>query len=265
MADQVESKRRGIQSVVIGMRVLSALGAQPGPASLSTISQAAQLSASQAHRYLSSLIASGMVKQAARSGLYDLDAGAIRIGLAALSRLDIFAAADATFSALAHETRRTGLVAVWGEAGATVVRWFPGSPPLLTSISIGSVLPLLQSSTGRIFYVFGNREEMDAKAATLISLDPTLSALDRDELTTQIRTDLSTSVYGSLIPGLHATAAPVFDLQGRLCLVATTIASIGFSRHEDAIAAAALRAACRSLTETMGGTWPQAMGRARLE
>ena len=258
MAEHGGSKRRGIQSVVIGLRVLAALAAERGPASLSAIAQAAQLSSSQTHRYLSSLIASGMVKQTARSGLYDLDAGAIRIGLAALARLDIFAAADATFSALARQTRRTCLVAVWGEAGATVVRWFPGSPPLLTSIAIGSVLPLLQSSTGRIFFVFGDRAEMDAKAAALIAADPTLSALDLGALTAQIRSDLSTSVYGSLIPGLHATAAPVFDLLGRLSLVATVIASIGCTRQEDDAAAAALRAACRSLTETMGGSWPQA-------
>jgi DNA-binding IclR family transcriptional regulator len=258
MAEQAPSKRRGIQSVVIGLRVLSALGAQHGPANLSTIAQAAGLSASQTHRYLASLIASGMVKQAARSGLYDLDAGAIRIGLAALARLDIFAAADTVFSALARETRRTCLVAVWGDAGPTVVRWFAGSPPLLTSIAIGSVLPLLQSSTGRIFYVLGDRTEMDAKAAALVAADPGLASLDLAALAVQVRADLSASVYGSLIPGLHATAAPVFDLQGRLCLVATVISSTGGSPEDNAAAAVALRAACRSLTESMGGTWPRA-------
>lgn len=261
MAEPGEAKRRGIQSVVIGLRVLSALGAQRGPATLSAIAQAAELSASQTHRYLSSLIASGMAKQTARSGLYDLDAGAIRIGLAALARLDIFAGADATFSALARETRRTCLVAVWGEAGATVVRWFPGSPPVITSIAIGSVLPLLHSSTGRVFYVFGDRGEMDARAAALAAADPSLSDLDLAGLATQIRGDLSASVYGSLIPGLRATAAPVFDLQGRLSLVATMIASIGSPATDDVAVAAALREACRGLTEAMGGSWPPAPDR----
>lgn len=155
------SERRGIQSVGIGLRVLSALANHKGAAGLSTIAQGASLSSSQAHRYLSSLIAAGMVKQEQRSGLYDLDAGAIRLGLAALSRIDIFSMADETFSRFAAESGRTCLLAIWGDAGPTIVRWFDGSPPVITSLAIGSVLPPLRSATGRIFCAFGNPAQIE--------------------------------------------------------------------------------------------------------
>ena len=129
MTNSGASRSRGIQSVEIGLRVLTALSRQPGPASLSAIAAASGLSASQTHRYLSSLIAAGMVRQSPATAQYDLDAGAIRIGLAALSRLDVIRLADAAFAAFAAETGRTCLLAVWGDRGPCIVRWFAGDPP----------------------------------------------------------------------------------------------------------------------------------------
>lgn len=265
---ELPKRRRGIQSVGIGVRVLSALADARGPAALSAVAQASGLSASQAHRYLASLIAAGMARQEGKSGLYDLDHGAIRIGLAALARLDVFGGAEVTFQAYVRETGRTCLVAVWGDAGPTVVRWFAGSPPVVTSLAIGSVLPLLRSATGQVFLAFGAWEAMDAharrdieaeansgsggKAAGLPDLDARLDALRR-----RVRAaGMVATVEDEVFPGLRATAAPVFDLQGRLVLVATSIANGAFPRDGDTDAIAALRQACRTLTRTFGGTWP---------
>ncbi len=251
MTDAPPPRRRGIQSVEIGMRVLTALAAQPGPAALSAIAHGAGLSASQAHRYLSSLIAAGLARQEAATGLYDLDAGAIRIGLAALARLDIFAAADATFAAFARETGRTCLLAVWGDMGPTVVRWFAGNPPVITSLAVGSIMPLLRSATGQTFFAFGDPVTMDAHAGR----EPG-PALDLPALRARVRKACSARVQGDLIPGLRAVGAPVFDLQGRLALVATTFANGAADQAADAQTEAALTAACRRLTETLGGRWP---------
>ena len=90
-----DSRSKGIQSVEIGLKMLAAVGDAGGPMPLSGLALRAGLSASQAHRYLSSLIAAGMVVQDPRSGLYDLGPGAIRLGLAGIARLDTFATADA--------------------------------------------------------------------------------------------------------------------------------------------------------------------------
>lgn len=250
-------KRRGIQSVEIGLRVLSAVTAQRGPATLSAIAQQAQLSASQTHRYLSSLMASGMVKQDPRSSLYDLDAEAIRIGLAALSRLDVFAAADETFQRLAQETGWTCQVTVWGDAGPTVVRWFAGNPPVVTSLAIGSALPVLQSATGHVFYAFGD----PTQTAQRVAEEAALGGWTEEklaELKAQVRHQLYSTVRGDLIPGLRAAAAPVFNLQGRLVLVGSLIAAAAFPTTQDRSAREALLAACRRLTESLGGQWPEA-------
>lgn len=245
------ARRRGIQSVETGLRVLTSLAASAGPVSLSAVAQASGLSASQAHRYLASLLAAGMASQDPASGLYDLGAGAIRLGLAALARLDIFTRADAAFAAFAHRTGRTVLLAVWGDAGPTVVRWFAGNPPVITSLALGSVLPVMHSATGAVFLTWGDRAVMDA-AAGASAHDGTLQRL-RDE----VQAEFLARVSGSVIPGLRATAAPVFDLQGRLVLVGTALATDRIAPGGDAAAEAALLACCRSVTEALGGSWPQ--------
>jgi DNA-binding IclR family transcriptional regulator len=248
--------RRGIQSVGIGMRVLSAVAGMRGPSALSAIARIAELSPSQTHRYISSLMGAGMVKQTTGTGLYDLDSGAIRIGLAALSRIDVFSSADRFLRTLAEQTRRSCLLAVWGDAGPTIVRWYPGSPPVITVLGVGSVLPFLRSATGRIFHAFGDREEMDRQVRILGTSDPSGIPTDCESGREIIRRTLSTSLSGDLIPGLRAVSAPAFDLQGRLVLVATLVATSSFPTSGDAAARRELLETCRLLTESLGGTWP---------
>ena len=248
--------RRGIQSVENGLRVLSALAACGGPVTLSVVAQKACMSSSQAHRYLSSLMNAGMAKQDAASGLYDMDSGAIRLGLAALARLDVFARADDVFARFAAQTGRTCLLTVWGDAGSTLVRWYSGKPPVITSLAIGSVLPLLRSASGLTFFGFGDPAYMDAEARRVLGEEGAAKTPDLDALRRDIRRAGGARVDNSLIPGLRAVASPVFDLQGRLALVATSIASPVFDVKGDEQAAAALRASCRELTQALGGRWP---------
>lgn len=248
-------KRRGIQSVEIGLRVLSAVAGSQEPSTLSAIASRADLSASQTHRYLASLVASGMVRQDGKSGLYDLDAGAIRIGLSALSRANMFVQADQTFRALSKSTRRTIMLAVWGDAGPTIVRWFSGFPPVVTSLAVGSTLPVLQSATGRVFYAFGDGVQQ-SPLVKAESRQLGKRAAELRKLAGRVQNDLYAQIEGDLIPGLRAFASPVFDLQGRLVLVATLLANSHFLPDEDDSALDALLGACGEMTFSLGGRWP---------
>ncbi|MGH6708780.1 MAG: IclR family transcriptional regulator [Bradyrhizobium sp.] len=247
------TRGRGIQSLETGLKVLSALAASEGPAALSAVANRAGLSASQAYRHLTSLIATGMAKQDGDTGLYDLDGGAVRLGLSALSRLDVFGQADGVFAALAKKTGRTYLLSVWGDNGATIVRWYPGNPPVITPLYIGSTLPLLQSSTGQVFYAFGNSAEMDAHARREIRR--THAQIDLKAMKRNVRATFGAEVDSTMIPGLRADAAPVFDLQGHLALVATAVAASTLDTSGDKAARTALHDACRKVTEAIGGHW----------
>ncbi|QYU67866.1 helix-turn-helix domain-containing protein [Leptolyngbya sp. 15MV] len=211
MDDSRATRRRGIGSLETGLRVLSALAAAGGPAPLGEIARRAGLPPSQAHRYLASLIIAGFAAQPSEGGLYDLSAGALRLGLAALARQDALREADGAMMEFVTRTGRTALIAVRGDAGPTVVRWHPGNPPVLTSIALGSVLPLLRSATGHVFLAFGDRPFMDEAAQRAAVADQGTTPLEMDAIRRQVRAALCARVAGALIPGLRAAAAPVLD------------------------------------------------------
>lgn len=255
-ADDVPAApRRGIQSVTIGFRVLAALAAEPGPATLSTIATHSNLSASQAHRYLASLVASGMAAQNAASGRYELGPQAIQVGLAALARTDIFAEADPAIAAFTRETGRTALVAARGPVGPIIVRWHTGRAPVTTSLAVGSVLPLLRSATGHAFLSFMSEAEVAGAIAQEKELDRHSANIDVAAIRKQVRKTMSASVDEMLIPGLRATAVPILDIQGRAALVVTVIATSAFARKQDAAIVEKLQSVCKALTERFGGRW----------
>lgn len=245
--------RRGIQSVETGLRVLTALAASDGPVPLTALGVRTGLSPSQTHRYLQSLVASGMAVQDA-SSRYDLGPGVIRIGISALARLDAFSRAEAAMQRFVEDTGRTGLLSVWGEAGAVCVRWFPGRPTVVANLGVGSVMPLLHSATGRVFLGFLSANEL---ATPLAEAQATTTALpDLDAIRRSVRANMQAESDETLFAGLRAIAVPIFDLQGRASLVATAIATTAFPREDDARVAELLRAACREATVESGGLWP---------
>jgi DNA-binding IclR family transcriptional regulator len=248
--------RRGIQSVGIGFRVLAALVAEPEPATLSAVAKRSGLSAAQAHKYLVSLIASGMARQERSSGRYELGAQAIALGLAALARTDTFAAADPAIEAFTRETGRTTLVAALGPYGPTIVRWHPGRVPVITSLAVGSVLPLFRSATGHAFLGFLSDNEIASARALERTSHKGAPAVDVAAIQKNVRASMSASVDELVIPGLRASAVPILDIQRRPALVATVIATPAFDRADDDAVLARLKSACRLLTENIGGSWP---------
>lgn len=230
----------GLTSLDTALGVLDYLARQDGPRSLSEIGRGCAMPPSKAHRYLASFVAAGLVRQMGRAGHYDLGPGALRLGLAALSRHDFVNAAADALADLSAETGMTVLLSVWANQGATVVRWERGATPTDTSMGLGTTLPLLTSATGRVFLAWGPpRAIAAARAAQLHRLarqtglsrdrgrdmghdmDPSEAGLDA--LVAGIRTRGFASVEGRFIPGLVAAAAPVLDWQGEAQAAVTLV------------------------------------------
>lgn len=247
-------RRRTIQSIETGLQVLDALVAAGGPAPLKQVAATAGLAASQTHRYLASFVARGLVRQDPLSGLYDMGPGAVRLGLAALARADRLRTAAEAVEAAVEETGRTGMLTLWGPQGPTIIRWFPGRPPVLTTLALGSIMPLTRSATGQVFLAHLSPQELEPVLAAQAERDAHPS--DYAALRLRVRTALGASVDSTLIPGLRALAAPIFDLQGRLAAVATLVAAEPFPGERDGVDFAVLQACCRRATEALGGQWP---------
>lgn len=245
------SGRRGIQSVGNAAKVLQALAGYDTASTLGAVAQASGLSTSQTHRYLASLIDIGMAFQDPASGRYDLGSAAIKLGLAALARTDALRIAEGEISEFVKRTGRTVQICALGPQGPTVIRWYCGFPPVVTSLNIGSILSLLHSATGHVFLAFSSPGE----TASILERELSLSSsapIDVEKLAAKVRNRGFSSVSGTVAPGLRATAFPIFDLQGRQILSATVIASDVISTRDDAKISVELGSVCTAVSERLG-------------
>jgi len=215
--------QQGIQSVEIGMRVLRALAAMPGEASLKSIAAASGMAASTAHRYLVSLGRSGLVEQDPVSGHYGLGIAALEIGLTALGRIDAVKVGTAALTQLRSDVDVNALLAVWGTHGATIIRFVEASQPVTVSVRVGSVMPLLVSATGRAFLAWRS----DAQVKKLLAAEQAqrakqkLPAIDIEAIRREARKHGLARVEGHLMAGISGLAAPILAHDGNAVMVLT--------------------------------------------
>lgn len=253
--DDLEDKglQSGVQSVETAARVMAAFIGAPGPLPLKAVAAAAGMSGGKAHRYLVSLCRAGLVEQDAETQRYDLGGLALRVGLAALARLDVVRLAAPVLVDLRDQLNETVALAVWGENGPTVVRWEESTRPVTVNVRIGSTLPLLVSATGRAFLAW----MPEHRTAHLVTPEQAATGMD-DATVAALRDQFQTSgiavVDGALLPGVSAVSAPVFDHKGAMIAAITALGHQGaFSVDPAAGPARAVRGAADGLTRRLGG------------
>ncbi len=213
-----ETPQHGIKSIEIGARVLLALEHGRGPLTLTEVARQSDLHPAKAHRYLASLVRTGLASQDAATGLYDLGPASRHLGVEALRRVDSVRSALARVVDLRDATGHTVCLAVWGEHGPTMVSWDTGAHPLPMVIRVGATLPLLDSAVGSVFLAHLPRAvtasaltAQQEQGATRVVAEPEIEALAKT-----IRRDGYASTANKLIFGLAALAAPVFGADGKI-------------------------------------------------
>jgi DNA-binding IclR family transcriptional regulator len=245
--------QQGVRSVETGMALLGALAARARiPVSLSDLAAAAGMAPAKAHRYLVSLIRAGMVEQDRVSGRYRLGWAALNVGLAALGALDVMRLAGETLERLCEAIDETVLLAVWGNKGPVVVRWEEASRPVTTNVRAGSVMPILNSATGRVFAAF----LPDAQTKRLIAEEAAQAPALADGFDAILDETLARGlgrVQGDLLPGVSGLAAPVFDHQGDVVAVIAALGPQGqFDAAWEGAVARALKDAADGLSRRLG-------------
>ncbi|TDK43749.1 IclR family transcriptional regulator [Antarcticimicrobium luteum] len=248
---QDQTQSGGIQSLDSALRLLLALAGRPGPTALSDLARDCAMPVSKAHRYLASFAHAGLVRQAGKSGKYDLGPAAVRLGLAAMARNDAINIAADGLPDLCAETGLTALLSVWGNSGPTVVRWERAANFMVTTLGLGSTLPVVGSATGHVFLAFlprpltAARVKIDRKSAPQVNPGTTVE---------QVRAAGYATVSGDLLLGLSALAAPVLDWQGEAQAVVTLIGTDAAITAPGSAAIAALTRYCadRSLPADPG-------------
>ena len=199
------SDAQGVQSVEVGGSVLKALQSLGGSASLGDIAAAAGLHRGKIHRYLTSLVRTGLVEQNGRNGHYELGPLALSLGLTALRRQNPIARASQSLAALRDATDQSATLAVWGETGPVVVALEPSRHPVSMNVRIGTELPADKTALGRVFLSWQDKARWQDKTRW----QDRAGAADEAQACT---------IDGDLLPGVAACAAPVFGHNGALLM-----------------------------------------------
>jgi DNA-binding IclR family transcriptional regulator len=255
----VAKSQAGIQSVEVGFALLEALTRAPAAMMLRDLAQEAGMSAAKAHRYLVSYQRLGLVVQDV-STRYDLGPAALKLGLAALERLDAVQLARSRMDALMAEIGHTVAIAVWGNHGPVIVHWQEPARAVTVNLRLGDVMPLLGSATGRCFAAFMPPAQikllLNAEMAQLDKIHrPGMpgNAAQAQAILEETRQQGIARVMDTLLPGINGLAAPVWDASGRICLALVSLgSSASFDASYDGGSAQLLRRYGQQLSRELG-------------
>lgn len=234
MATSVSTERQGIQSIEVGFRLIDVMASTNRPMMLRDIAKGAGMPAAKAHRYMVSFMRIGLVEQNAASGRYDLGAYALKLGLSSLGRLDPVRLAGPVLEELCEQIQETVALAVWGNAGATIVQIVDAGGPVTVTLRAGTVLPLYNSATGRAFAAFSRSPFMkkmleselrQASETTKVAITTLRRQLEKS--LTEIRSHGISRATGSLTIGINGFSAPVYDHTGQMVAAITSLGPAG--------------------------------------
>ncbi|MEQ8349278.1 MAG: IclR family transcriptional regulator [Sneathiellaceae bacterium] len=234
---------RRVKSIEVGFRLIRALEALDGYRPLKEIAATAGMRASKAYLYLASFVDEGLVHQDPQSGHYGLGPFATQIGLSAIRQLDVVGLARDELVPLRQATGCAAYVCVWGSRGPTIVVKVDGEYQGSMVVRVGYVLPLLRSSTGRVFLAWRSGSEADVVLAVdqLVSdpeddpPDPGTLRQRMAEIVDNVQaqgyafTDWDTvraeklGIRYPINAGFAALSAPIFDYSGALAASLTLL------------------------------------------
>lgn len=258
----MEKTQRGIQSIEVGGRLLTTLAEVGEPMTLKDLAQQSEMPAAKAHPYLVSFGKIGLVEQNAATSRYELGPLALQLGLTCLRRLNPVRLGSLAATALAEELHQTVALAVWGNAGPTIVHIEESSHPIHINMRTGTVMSLFKTATGRVFAAYLPEKVIDhyidtsshhSYAYPKSDLRPSWKAMQKT--LKEIRASGMAQVVSEPLPGINALSAPVFDHEGHLALVVTVLGPAAlFDPALDGDNASALRACCDDLSHRLGHT-----------
>jgi DNA-binding IclR family transcriptional regulator len=229
-----EKSRRGIQSIEIGGRLLTALVEEGGPMSLGDLARKAGMPSAKAHPYLVSFGNFGLIEQDPLTGRYELGPFALQLGLISLHLLDPVRIAIPMITQLAAEIDQTVGLSVLGNQGPTIIYIAESSYPIHVNMRTGTVMSIQSTATGRVFAAFLpprqvermiDHEKRNGIASAFGAPRQKASALD--DILSDVRKRGMARVQGEPIPGINAICAPVFEHTGAIRLGITAIGPSG--------------------------------------
>lgn len=213
--------RAGIKAVEVAGHLLESLAGAEHPVALRELAAAGHMSPGKAHRYLASFLVSGLARQDPDTRRYALGPLAMRLGLAALNVHQPLRDAISLQRELRNELDETLVLSVWGAQGPTVVHVEESSQPIVMTMRVGAVLPMLATATGLVFAAFLPAHFTEPFVTRALEAKDTSNLFARtrqsfERLVAQVRGQGYAYNEGHLMQGVNAAAFPLIDRSGML-------------------------------------------------
>lgn len=245
------AERAGIQSLEKGLALLKTLVTAAAPMKLRDLASASRMSPSKAHRYVASLVRSGLLTQDGPAGEYRLGAYAIEMSVACLNAVRPIKLASQALEAISREIGMTVAIAAWGNHGPAIVRIEESPHAVTMNVRAGTVVPLTRSASGLVFAALMPPHVVEPLLAAEVPRPGERAAVDA-QLETVRRTAVG-AVSQKLVPGADALSVPVFDHRGGVTLALMAVGATGtFSLAPEGPVAAALKRHAASLSRELG-------------
>src|SRR6476620_6359805 len=220
--------RRGIKAVEVAGRILDHLARASAPVALRELAAAGRMSPGKVHRYLASFLASGLARQDPDTRKYVLGPLALQIGLAALNSYQPLRDAIALQHELRDHLDETMVLSVWGTQGPTIIHVAESSQPIIMTMRVGAVLPILATASGLAFAAFLPRHITKPFIKAALKADGGLNLFARDQasinrLIERVHESRYAFNEGHLMPGISAVAFPLIDRTTTLVAVLAVV------------------------------------------
>lgn len=229
-----KTDQSGVQSVENAGRILDAMIQADGPLKLAEIADVVGMPPAKVHRYLVSLIRTGLAVQSRDTSKYDLGPTAFQLGFKGFARFEPLKAAETMLRELVEMVGETAALAVWTARGPTMIRVIEARHDFATTIAPTHHCPLTFSATGILFASFEDPARTDSVIERELEQNRNSgrpnAPRDRATLAEMIA---ATREHGFAVvndgggDGFGAVSAPVFDVTGRLRMALTVFGRAG--------------------------------------
>lgn len=205
----MEDKKQGIQSIEIGVLLLQLVAAAERPISITELAKLCETSKSKLYRYLNSFVSTGMLAKNADSK-YVLGREILRLGLKASNDIKIGDIAQPYLLNLKEKFNETCALSVFDENGPFFLSWEESTRPINIGIRVGSKVSFTDSAVGKVFFSYLPESITDPLITK--ELDNDIQAInDFKSILPTIRKNGYGYTVGTIVQGISAVAAPIFD------------------------------------------------------
>jgi DNA-binding IclR family transcriptional regulator len=244
---------RGIQSIELGYRILTAIQQGPDAVALKTISARAGMSPSAVHNYLASFLRTGMVSTDAR-GQYRLGPSLAALGLTAARHVDHFELIRTKAVALSDQTGLGVAVLIWTAHGPIIIFNKPDPRNHVFELRNGPV-SMLSTAGGHLFVTLLPREATLPVARRELGEKASAARCNEklDAIARAVREAGHADVMLDTLPGYSAVSAPIWDGRDAVAYALTITAPVELmDRNPEGPHVGALLAASRELSRLLG-------------